>query len=22
MLEVCFSCALCSRMFLKDCPYD
>jgi hypothetical protein len=21
MLEVCFSCPVCSRMFLKDCPY-
>lgn len=22
MLEVTFSCPLCSRMFLKDCPYQ
>ena len=22
LLEVCFSCLLCSRMFLQDCPYD
>lgn len=22
VLEVCFSCPLCSRIFVKDCPYD
>jgi len=22
VLEITFSCPVCSRMFLKDCPYD
>ena len=22
MLEVAFSCPLCSRLFLRDCPFD